>query len=332
MKRHFRALLAPAMAACCFAGGIAHAQAQPAAPPAWPTKPVRMIVPYPGGAGVDVLARALSAELAKKWGQPVVVDPKPGANTVIGAEAAARARDGHTLLLTTDATITINPYIYAKLPYDPVKDLLPVTMLVSFGQLLVANGRLPAESLRDVIALAKEKPGTYSYASYGAGSQPHLAMEMFKKRAGIDIVHIPYKGLPPALTALVAGDVAYSFISAASAKTQLAAGTIRPIAYAGPRRLRESPAVPTFAELGYPEVDAGVWVGVFAPAGTADAQIEQINRDIQGVLNDPLFDAAQVVERGYDKAALGPREFARHIADELVSRAELVRVSGAKLE
>ena len=331
MHRRFRAFLASALAACCVTSGVAQAQAQPAAAP-WPTKPVRVIVPYPGGAGVDVLARALSAELSKKWGQPVIVEPKPGANTVIGAEAAARANDGHTLLLTTDATITINPYIYAKLPYDPIKDLRPVTMLVSFGQLLVANGKFPATSLKDVVALAKEKPGVYSYASYGAGSQPHLAMEMFKKRAGIDIVHIPYKGLPPALTAVVAGEVAYSFMSAASAKTQLAAGTIKPIAYAGPRRLRDFPNVPTFAELGYPEVDASVWVGVFAPAGMADAQIEQINRDIQAVLADPQFDATQIVERGYDKAALGPREFARHIADELVSRAELVKVSGAKLE
>ncbi len=330
MHRYSLALLASAIAACCFANVIAHAQ--PAAPATWPTKPVRMIVPYPGGAGVDVLARALGVELSKKWGQPVIIDPKPGANTVIGAEAAARAKDGHTLLLTTDATVTINPYIYVKLPYDPVKDLLPVTMLVSFGQLLVANGKFPANSLKDVIALAKEKPGTYSYASYGAGSQPHLAMEMFKKRAGIDIVHIPYKGLPPALTALVAGEVAYSFMSAASAKTQLAAGTIKPIAYAGPKRLPEYPNVPTFAELGFPEVDASVWVGVFAPAGTSDAQIEQINRDIQAVLSDPQFVAAQVVDRGYEKAALGPKEFARHIADELVTRAELVRVSGAKLE
>src|SRR5688572_10218884 len=136
MKRLSRTLLATTMAACFISGGVAHAQAQPSTP-SWPTKPVRMIVPYPGGASVDVLARALSAELAKKWGQPVVIDPKPGANTVIGADAAARSKDGHTLLFTTDATITINPFIYAKLPYDPVKDLLPVSMLVSFGQFLV---------------------------------------------------------------------------------------------------------------------------------------------------------------------------------------------------
>ncbi len=330
MKRYFRPLLAMSMAACCLANGVANAQPQAAG--SWPTKPVRMIVPYPGGASVDVLARALSVELAKKWGQPVIVDPKPGANTLIGADAAARATDAHTLLLTTDATITINPFIYSKLPYDPVKDLQPVSMLVSFGQILVANAKVPANSLKDVIALAKEKPGSYSYASYGAGSQPQLAMEMFKKRAGVDIVHIPYKGLPPALNAVIAGEVPYSFMSAASAKTHLAAGTIKPIAYAGPKRLAEYPNLPTFAELGYPEVEANVWVGVFAPAGMPEAQIEQINRDIQAVLRDPQFNAAQVAGRSYDLAALGPRQFARHIADEMVSRAELVRVSGAKLE
>jgi tripartite-type tricarboxylate transporter receptor subunit TctC len=330
MKTCFRAFQVLAMA-CCFVSGIAHAQAQPSAP-SWPTKPVRMIVPYPGGASVDVLARAIGAELAKKWGQPVVIDPKPGANTVIGADAAAHARDGHTLLFTTDATITINPYVYAKLPYDPVKDLLPVSMLVSFGQFLVANGKFPANSLQEVIALAKEKPGTYSYSSYGAGSQPHLAMEMFKKRASVDIVHVPHKGLPPALNAVVAGEVAFSLMAASSSRTHLVAGTIKPIAYAGKKRLAEYPNVPTFAELGYPEVDANVWVGVFAPAGTSDAQIEQINRDIQAVLHDAEFNAAQVAGRGYDIAALGPREFARYIADELVSRAELVRVSGAKLD
>ena len=331
MNRCFRASHLLFAAACCFATSVAHAQAQPSIA-SWPAKPVRMIVPYPGGASVDVLARALAAELSKKWGQPVVIDPKPGANTVIGAEAAARARDGPTLLFTTDATITINPYVYAKLPYDPVKDLLPVSMLVSFGQFLVANGKFPANSLQEVIALAKEKPGVYSYSSYGAGSQPHLAMEMFKKRAGLDIVHVPYKGLPPALNAVVAGEVPFSLMAASSSKTHLSAGTIKPIAYAGKKRLAEFPNVPTFAELGYPEVDANVWVGVFAPGGTPDSLIEQINRDVQAVLHDPQFNAAQVAGRGYDVAGLGPREFARYIAEEMVSRAELVRVSGAKLD
>jgi len=205
-------------------------------------------------------------------------------------------------------------------------------MLVSFGQFLVATAKFPANTLAEVIALAKEKPGTYSYASYGPGSQPHLAMEMFKKRAGVDIVHVPYKGLPPALNAVVAGEVPYSFMSAASGKTHLAAGTIKAIAYAGKKRVAEYPNVPTFAELGYPEVDANVWVGVFAPAGTPEAHIEQMNRDIQAVLHDPQFNAAQVTGRGYDVAGLSPREFAKYIADELVSRAELVRVSGAKLD
>ncbi len=298
----------------------------------WPTKPVRMIVPYPGGGGVDVLARVLSDGLSKKWNQPVVVDTKPGANTVLGADLAARAKDGHTLLFTTDATFTINPYIYSKLPYDPIKDFIPITQLVSFSQLMVTNSKFPANSIKDVIVMAKDKPGTMSYASYGSGSQPNLAMEMFKKRAGIDIVHVPYRGLAPAMNAVLAGEVPFTFTGVASGQGYIKAGSMKALAYAGKKRLAEFPDVPTFTELGYPEVDANVWIGVFAPAGTPDAQVQQINRDILAVISEPEFKATQIIAKGYDFTGLGPKEFANYIAGEYASRAELVKTSGAKAD
>ena len=175
---------------------------------AWPSKPVRIVVAYPPGGGIDVMARQLADKLQPAWGQPVVVENKPGANTIVAADAVAKsAPDGHTILMTTDATFSINPHLYSKLPYDARRDFIPATMLVLLHQFLVAHPSLPANSLPELIALAKAKPGTINYASYGSGSQPHLAGEMLKHKAGIDLVHVPYKGISLAVPAVVAGEV-----------------------------------------------------------------------------------------------------------------------------
>jgi tripartite-type tricarboxylate transporter receptor subunit TctC len=161
---------------------------------AWPTKPVRVIVAYPAGGGIDVMARQIAGKLSGPWGQPVVVENKPGANTILAADAVAKAApDGHTILFTTDATFSINPHLYAKLPYDAQRDFIPVTMLVLLQQMLVAHPSLQANTLDELIKLAKQNPGKINYASYGSGSQPHLAGEMLKHKAGIDLVHVPYK-------------------------------------------------------------------------------------------------------------------------------------------
>src|ERR671918_844489 len=177
----------------------------------WPTKPVRIVVAYPPGGGIDVLARQLADKLTPAWGQPVVVENKPGANTIVAADAVAKSpADGHTILMTTDATFSINPHLYAKLPYDAQRDFTPVTMLVLLHQLLVAHPALPANTLEELIKLAKQKPGSINYASYGSGSQPHLAGEMLKNKAGIDLVHVPYKGISLAVPAAAGGGGAFN--------------------------------------------------------------------------------------------------------------------------
>ena len=237
-----RFLLSLVLSLACFA---AHA---------WPTKPVRIVVAYPPGGGIDVLARQLADKLTPAWGQPVVVENRPGANTIVATDAVAKsAADGHTILMTTDATFSINPHLYAKLPYDAQRDFTPVTMLVLLHQLLVAHPSLPANSLSELISLAKQKPGAINYASYGSGSQPHLAGEMLKKKAGIDLVHVPYKGISLAVPAVIAGEVQLTFAGIATSMPQLKAGRIKAIAIGGKARSPLLPQVPTFAELGYPE-------------------------------------------------------------------------------
>src|SRR5881394_429194 len=237
----------------------------------WPSKPVRIVVAYPPGGGIDVMGRQLAEKLTGMWGQPVVVENKPGANTILAADTVAKsAPDGNTVLFTTDATFSINPHLYAKLPYDAERDFIPVTMLVLLQQLLVANPSLPASSLAELIALAKSKPGTINYASYGSGSQPHLSGEMLKYKAGIDLVHVPYKGISLAVPAVMAGEVQLTFAGIATSMPQLKSGRIKALAIGGSQRSPLLPQVPTFAELGYPEVETHAWFGLFLPAGTSD--------------------------------------------------------------
>src|SRR3954471_2420374 len=204
---------------------------------AWPAKPVRLVVAYPPGGGIDVMGRQIAEKLTGMWGQPVVVENKPGANTILATEAVAKsAADGHTLLLTTDATFSINPHLYAKLPYDAERDFAPVTMLVLLQQLLVAHPSAPFDDLQGLIKFARANPGKINYASYGSGSQPHLSGEMLKHSAGIDLVHVPYKGISLAVPAVMAGEVQLTFAGIASSMGPLRAGRIKAIAIGGPQR------------------------------------------------------------------------------------------------
>src|SRR5438128_2840965 len=213
----------------------------------WPAKPVRIVVAYPPGGGIDVMGRQIAEKLTGMWGQPVVVENKPGANTIVAADAVAKsAPDGYTVLLTTDATFSINPHLYAKLPFDTQRDFIPVTMLVLLQQLLAANPSLPANTLGELIALAKAKSGTINYASYGSGSQPHLSGEMLKYRAGIDLVHVPYKGISLAVPAVMAGEVQLTFARIATSMGPLKGGRIKALAIGGPKRSPLLPEVPTF--------------------------------------------------------------------------------------
>jgi tripartite-type tricarboxylate transporter receptor subunit TctC len=309
----------------CFAVS-AHAQT-------WPSKPVRIVVAYPPGGGIDVMARQIAEKLAQSWGQPVVVENRPGANTIIASDAVAKsAPDGSTLLMTTDATFSINPHLYNKLPFDTQRDFIPVTMLVLLQQMLVGHPALPANSLDELIKLAKAKPGSINYASYGSGSQPHLSGEMLKSKAGIDLVHVPYKGISLAVPAVMAGEVQLTFAGIATSAPQLKAGRIKAFAIGGPQRSPLFPQVPTFTELGYPEVETHAWFGLFLPAGSPEEAVARIHRDTKKILDDPEFRQKQLIARGYDVVGSSPGEFAAYIRKDSENRARAVRISGAKAE
>jgi tripartite-type tricarboxylate transporter receptor subunit TctC len=309
----------------CFAAG-AHAQT-------WPAKPVRIVVAYPPGGGIDVMARQIADRLGQAWGQPVVVENKPGANTIVATDAVAKsAPDGHTALMTTDATFSINPHLYKKLPYDAQKDFIPVTMLVLLQQMLVAHPALPANTLDELIKLAKAKPGSINYASYGSGSQPHLAGEMLKNKAGIDLVHVPYKGISLAVPAVMAGEVQLTFAGIATSTAPLKAGRIKALAIGGASRSPLYPQVPTFTELGYPEVETHAWFGLFLPAGSPKEAVSRIYTDVKRLLDDPEFRQKQLIDRGYEVVGSAPEEFVRYIGRDSENRARAVKISGAKAE
>ena len=310
------------LALCCFA-----ADAQ-----SWPAKPVRMVVAYPAGGGIDILARQLADKLAAPWGQPVIVENKPGANTILAADLVAKAADGHTLLMTSDGTFSINPHVYAKLPYDPQRDFVPVTLLVLLQQLLVAHPALPANDLEELIRAAKAKPASINYASYGSGSQPHLSGEMLKYKAGIDLVHVPYKGISLAVPAVMAGEVQLTFSGIASSIAHLKSGRLKPIAIGGAKRSPLLPEVPTFAELGYPEVETHAWFGLFLPAGAPREAVARLYQDTRKILDEPQFRQKQLIEKGYEVVGSSPAEFSTYLKKDLEARGIAVKISGAKAE
>lgn len=304
-----------------------------AAAQSWPAKPVRIVVAYPPGGGIDVIGRQLAEKLSAAWGQPVVVENRPGANTILATDAVAKsAPDGHTILLTTDATFSINPHLYSSLPFDTQRDFVPVTMLVLLQQLLIAHPLFPANSLHELIQLAKAKPGSINYASYGSGSQPHLSGEMLKNKAGIDIVHVPYKGISLAVPAVMGGEVQLTFAGIASSMAPLKAERVKALAIGGAQRSPLLPQVPTFMELGFPEVETHAWFGLFVPAGSPKEAVARIYQDTKKILDDPEFRQKQLIDRGYEVVGSAPDDFAAYIRKDSANRARAVKISGAKAE
>jgi len=319
--------LKPLLAALLLAlSPVLHAQS-------WPAKPVRIVVAYPPGGGIDVMARQVAEKLGAQWKQPVVVENRPGANTIVATEAVAKsAPDGYTLLMTTDATFSINPHLYAKLPFDTRRDFIPVTMLVLLQQLLVAHPAVPFDDLEGLIRFARANPVKLNYASYGSGSQPHLSGEMLKYKAGIDLVHVPYKGISLAVPAVIAGEVQLTFSGIASSIGPLKAGRIKAIAIGGHARSPLLPQVPTFAELGYPEVETHAWFGLFLPAGSPREAAERIYRDTKSILDEPDFRQKQLIDRGYEVVGSSPDEFVSYLKKDFENRGRAVKISGAKAE
>jgi tripartite-type tricarboxylate transporter receptor subunit TctC len=294
---------------------------------------VHIIVPAPAGGGADILMRAMAPELSQRWGKPVIVENKSGAGTIIGAAAVATATpDGHTLLATINPTVTSNRFMYKSLPYDPDKSFAPVSMMIKGDQFLVATSSVPAGDLRELIALAKRDPGKLSYGSNAYGSTPHLIFETLNRREKIDLLHVPYKGIAPVLSALAAKEVQLSVASAFVAGPMIKDGRIKPLAVAANSRSSQFPNVPTAAEQGYPYVQASIWYSLFAPAATPAAIIAKINADVVAVLRDPSFAQKHVTSKGLDVIAGKPHELTDAIKAEVVLTEEMVKAAGVKPE
>ena len=305
-----------------------HAQAQAA----FPTKPVTFIVPLAAGGGTDILARKLAQNLAPIWGQSVVVENVSGASSIIGTQRVARAQpDGHTLLVTTNGAIVGNRYLFKSLPYDPDKDFTPVAQLADIDMVLLAHKSLTANNLKELVAQAKKEPGSVTYASYGNGSQPHLLMELFKNREGIELTHVPYKGLGPALTSVMAGETMLTLTGRGSGDAVIRSGKTKVLNYNSDKRDPLHPDVPVSAESGYPYFRVATWHGVFAPRGTPKELVAKINKDILTVLNQPEF-REDMVKRGYGVPTRSPEEFTAVIQDEVRATGEMVRAAGLKAE
>ena len=320
--------LATLLLACC---AVPAALAQ--SPAAYPSKAIRIVVPYSAGGGIDVLSRVIGERLSRRIGQPVLIDNKPGAGTILAAEFVARApADGYTLMVTSDSTLTINQHLYTKLPYDPVKDFTPITQLVLLNQLLLANPAVPANNLKELAAYVKVNPGKLNYASYGSGSQPHLAMEMLKVQTGMDIVHVPYKGIPQAVPAALAGEVQLTFSGAASSQAFIKAGKLKALAVGGKSRMALLPDVPTFAESGFPDVPANAWFGLFAPAGTPPDIIMRLHAEVTRIMKEPEFIQKEIIEKSYELVASTPQAFAEFLVTDSLRNARAVKISGAKVE
>ena len=311
------------LAALVLAGSALPALAQP-----FPARTVKFIVPFPPGGGVDIVIRAVAAELTERWKQPVIVENKPGIGSIVGAEAVAKSpADGYTLLATVNQTLTANRFLFKSLPYDPDKSFAPVTIMVRSDQMILAKAVLPVKDLRELVALARREPGKLNYGSYGNGSQPQLAFELLNNREKLEIVHIPYKGIAPLLTALSAGEVDLATGSANVAMGLIKGGKVKPLAAAGKDRLAQFPDLPTTAELGFPWLNVSIWYGVFAPAGTPAAIVAKISEDARAVLRTPAFAERHATSKGLEVVASSPQDVAGVVRDEVAVLAEMVRAA-----
>ena len=303
------------------------ARAQP-----YPAKPIHLIVPFPPGGGNDTVARAIAQQIGPDLGQPVVIDNKPGAGGAVGAELAAKAPpDGYTLFLAGVGSHVVNPNVHAKLAYDPVKDFAPVTLIASAPSVLVVNPSVPARTVAQLTAYARAHPGKLNYASNGAGSAAQLAAAMYESMAGVKMVHVPYKGIAPAMTDLLSGEVQLMFGTVVALVPQIQAGKLRPLAVTSRSRSALLPDVPTMAESGLPEYEAGSWYGIMAPAGTPPEIIDRLHGTIVKALAQPDV-AKRLAAEGAVVIGSTPAQFAAHLRRELARVGKVVRAAGIRAE
>jgi tripartite-type tricarboxylate transporter receptor subunit TctC len=297
----------------------------------YPAKPVRIVVPFPAGGTTDILTRAIGQKLSEEWKQPVIVDNRPGAGANIGAEHAVKSPpDGYTLLMASTIH-SINPSLYAKLGYDPLKDFTPITLVAETAQVLVVHPTVPAASVKELVSLLKARPGQLNYSSAGNGSQPHLAAELFKAMTGTSMAHVPYKGGPQAMTDLLAGQVQASFATAPSAVPHVKSGKIRALGVSTSKRIPALPEVPTIAEAGVPGYEASGFFGLVGPAGLPRALVERINAAVVRIVKEPAM-AKHLSEQGADPVTSTPQEYAKLIREEVAKWGKVVKDSGAKID
>jgi tripartite-type tricarboxylate transporter receptor subunit TctC len=320
------------LTAAAFVAGVVLASIVPGVAADYPTRPVMLVVAFTPGGPSDVLARILGRKLHELLGQPFVIENRPGAGGNIAAEAVANAApDGYTLLMGNNSILATNASLYRKINYDPERDFLPVSLIGTQANILVVNPSVPANSLAELIALAKAKPGQLNFASSGHGAAAHLAGELFKAEARIDIVHVAYKGAAPALQDVIAGHVHMMFATAASVVGLIRDGKVRPLAVTTPKRTAILPDVPTVAELGIPGFDATTWHGLVAPAGVSKDVIGALHYGTVTALNDPAV-RKSLTDLGVDIVGNSPKEFDAYIKAEIPKWAEVVKASGAKLD
>ncbi|HUP94577.1 MAG TPA: tripartite tricarboxylate transporter substrate binding protein [Burkholderiales bacterium] len=306
----------------------AHA-AQPEAP--YPTRPVRIVVPQTPGASTDLTARLIAQKLSPIFGQPVIVENRPGAGSIVGTELVAKATpDGHTLLVVA-SSIVLNPILQKNLPFNPQRDLAPIAQLSTFPNMLVVHPAVPAKNVQELVALAKAKPGALNYGSAGTATGTHLSAELFKYMTGTDMVHVPYKGGGAAIPALLGGQVQLMFSTTVAALPQVRAGKLRALAVTSAKRSVSAPDVPTIAESGVPGYDHSAWNGLFAPAKTPRAIILRLNGEVAQILHSPDIKAIFIKE-GAEPVGNKPEEFAAILKSESAKWTKLVQASGMKAD
>lgn len=304
----------------------------PAQDSAYPTKPIRLLVGVPPGGTTDLVARVVGDQLSRQMGQPVIIDNRGGAGGNIAAEFVAKSPpDGYTLFLGPVGTMTINPFVYAKMPFDTMRDFAPISQLTSLPIVMVVNPSIPAKNVREFVVFAKAKPGEASFASGGNGTQTHLAGEMFKSMTGIEMVHVPYKGTAPAMVDLLGGRVSAMYDQIATAMPHIKAGKLVAIGVTTAKRSSIAPEIPTIAESGVPGYEATTWHGLFAPAGTPKDIIAKLNAEVVKALNSP-----EVIEKfkanGVDPVPSSPEQFSAFVQSELNRWRDAVKAAGLKPE
>ena len=298
----------------------------------YPSKPVRVIVTFPPGSTPDIVGRALASRLQATMGQPFVVENRAGAGGNVGADAVAKApADGYTLLVSTNGVFSINKFLYASMPFNPDKDLQPISLLATAPQMLVVHPKLGVHSFQEFLDYARHNPGKLSYGSVGAGSASHLTMELLKNAAGVSIVHVPYKGFPPAVTDMLAGNIDTMFAIIPGVLQHVKAGKMTGLAVTALKRSALAPDVPSVAELGYPQLESLAWIGLAAPAGTPAHVMETLSRETMHGMQ--ASDVRELLgKQGFDVVAGSPADFARWIKAEADKWSNVIRISGAKVD